>query len=231
MEVESLELLLRVALAALAGSVVGLERELRGHPAGLRTHSLVATGAALFTVLGLVDWGVGSTGVDHTRIAAQVVTGLGFIGAGAILRDGGGGVHGLTTATTIWVSGALGVAFATGSYVLAGGALCIVLIVLVVLRVLRSAIDGIGSSVMSLEVRYDVGHGTIGPILKAVESAGATIQALTLDDTRHADRADERKVFLTVSGRRNDLSQFAELVKAVVNRPEVSGFEMYRSNE
>lgn len=231
MEVSSLELLFRVSLAAVAGAILGFERGLRGHPAGLRTHSLVCAGAALFTVVGMTDWGAGSAGVDRTRMAAQVVTGLGFIGAGAILRDGGVGVRGLTTAATIWVSGAVGVAFATGDYILAGGALAVILFVLIVLRVLRTAIGGIGSISMTLEIRYDVGHGTLGPVLGAIETSGVTIDVLKLNDTEHKLRADERDIYLTVTGRRDGLAEFEDLVQVLGDREEVRMFTLSRSAE
>ncbi|MFB9184637.1 MgtC/SapB family protein [Dactylosporangium sucinum] len=89
-------------LAILLGAVVGLERELGAQPAGLRTHMLVAGGASLFTIAGY------EVGVDPTRIAAQVVTGIGFLGAGAILREGVN-ISGLTTAASLWVTAAIGV--------------------------------------------------------------------------------------------------------------------------
>lgn len=95
---------LQIGLAAVLGATVGLERELSAQPAGLRTHMLVSTGAALFTLAG-----VGVMGSDPTRIAAQVVTGIGFLGGGAILREGAT-VRGLTTAASLWVTAAIGLA-------------------------------------------------------------------------------------------------------------------------
>jgi putative Mg2+ transporter-C (MgtC) family protein len=95
---------LQIALAAVLGAAIGLERELSAQPAGLRTHMLVCIGAALFTLAG-----VGYDGSDPTRIAAQVVTGIGFLGGGAILREGAT-VRGLTTAASLWVTAAIGLA-------------------------------------------------------------------------------------------------------------------------
>lgn len=109
----------RVLLAALLGGLVGFEREFRDQPAGFRTHILVSLGAALFTMAGAygVSSFVGAGGVsfDPTRIAAQVVTGIGFLGAGAILRYGVT-VRGLTTAAALWVTAAIGVAVGLGYY-------------------------------------------------------------------------------------------------------------------
>ncbi len=103
-------MLMRLAAATLLGSVIGYERERTGKPAGVRTHGMVALGAALFTIVSLHGFGPGS---DATRVAAQVVTGIGFIGAGAILHERGG-VHGLTTAASLWVTAAVGVAVGVG---------------------------------------------------------------------------------------------------------------------
>jgi putative Mg2+ transporter-C (MgtC) family protein len=107
------EAMLRLALAGVLGGMIGLERELREREAGLRTHLLVAVGAALFTIVGA--YGFGGTRTDPTRIAAQVVTGIGFLGAGAIIRQGFS-IRGLTTAATLWVVAAVGLAAGAGYY-------------------------------------------------------------------------------------------------------------------
>jgi putative Mg2+ transporter-C (MgtC) family protein len=120
-------------VALILGAVIGLERERRRHPAGFRTMAMVSVGSCLFTLLGARLF-VGGT--DPTRIAAQVVTGVGFLGAGAILREGGG-VRGLTTAATIWVVAAIGMAAGFGTYVIAVGCTALVLTGLISMRVLR----------------------------------------------------------------------------------------------
>lgn len=106
-EPEAAILATRVLLAGLMGAVLGLEREWRGKEAGLRTNTLIAVGAALFTAMSMMSAG------DPGRIAAQVVTGVGFLGAGAIMRTGAN-VQGLTTAALIWVNAAIGVAAGAG---------------------------------------------------------------------------------------------------------------------
>jgi putative Mg2+ transporter-C (MgtC) family protein len=132
-----IDLIQRLLLAVAIGGMIGTERELRRKSAGFRTNILIALGAAIFTVAGLTL--APPTG-DPTRIAAQIVTGIGFLGAGAILRNRDG-VHGLTTAATVWVNAALGVAAGSGQFHLAiiGGV--IVLIVLLVLGPIESAIE------------------------------------------------------------------------------------------
>src|SRR5260221_14494997 len=114
------ELIQRLLLAAVIGGLLGAERELRRKNAGFRTNILIGLGAAIFTVAGMT-MATGSS--DPTRIAAQIVTGIGFLGAGAILHNRNS-VHGLTTAATVWVNAALGVAAGGGQFRLAivGGA-------------------------------------------------------------------------------------------------------------
>ena len=120
---------LRLLLAAGLGAAIGLEREFRHKAAGLRTNILIALGSALFTTIGLE---MAPAGADPTRIAAQVVTGMGFLGAGAIMRSGRN-VHGLTTAATIWVNAAIGMACGAGQFGMAAVATLATLVVLAVL--------------------------------------------------------------------------------------------------
>lgn len=119
----------RLLLAAGLGAAIGLEREYRRKPAGLRTNILIALGSALFTVVSIA---VGSAGATPDRIAAQIVTGIGFLGGGAILRSGTT-VHGLTTAATIFVNAAIGMAAGAGEFATAAIATGLTLVVLAVL--------------------------------------------------------------------------------------------------
>jgi len=107
---------LRLLLAAILGAMVGLEREIHAHPAGMRTHLLVSLGSAGFTVLSISAFP--APGADPGRIAAQIVTGIGFLGAGAILKEGFS-IHGLTTAASLWVVAAIGMAAGAGAWVTA----------------------------------------------------------------------------------------------------------------
>jgi putative Mg2+ transporter-C (MgtC) family protein len=114
------ELAARLVLAAVLGAAVGVERELHEHPAGMRTHLLVAVGCALFTVLSIYGFEVpvaGAGDVDPSRVAAQIVTGIGFLGAGAILKYGTS-IRGLTTAASLWATAAIGIAAGTGQWIL-----------------------------------------------------------------------------------------------------------------
>lgn len=126
-EIFRLDLMLQVGLATLLGGAIGLERELGGKPAGLRTNILICVGSVLYTHLSIAM--IGGTGNDPTRVAGQIVTGVGFIGAGTILHARGA-VVGLTSAATIWVVAAIGVALGSGYYAEALGTTLAVIVVL-----------------------------------------------------------------------------------------------------
>lgn len=108
------QMFLRLLVAMILGALVGYERERAGKPAGVRTHGMVSLGAALFAVISI--HGFANTG-DPARIAAQIVTGIGFLGAGAILHERNS-VHGLTTAASLWVTAAIGLAVGVGMVVM-----------------------------------------------------------------------------------------------------------------
>lgn len=105
----------RLTLAALLGGIVGVEREVSGHPAGLRTNILIATSACLFTILSINAFPLSGTAQDTARVAAQIVTGVGFLGAGAVIQTKRA-IYGLTTAATIWMVAAVGMACGTDMY-------------------------------------------------------------------------------------------------------------------
>ena len=113
-----IQLIVKLVLAALLGGLVGLERDFHGHEAGLRTNMMIAISACLFTVLSIEAFptGVGAGGFrDTARVAAQIVVGVGFLGAGAVIQSRDR-VRGLTTAATIWLVAAVGMAIGTGEY-------------------------------------------------------------------------------------------------------------------
>jgi len=122
-----LELMLQLGLATLLGGAIGLERELGGKPAGLRTNILICLGSVLYTHISISMMGANAS--DPTRVAGQIVTGVGFIGAGTILHARGA-IVGLTSAATIWVVAAIGVALGSGYYLESVGTTLVVLAVL-----------------------------------------------------------------------------------------------------
>jgi len=129
-----LQMVLRVLVATGLGAAVGYQREKYGKPAGLRTHMLICTGSALFTVASIYGFGMSA---DPARIAAGIVAGIGFIGAGAIIRRGEGLIAGLTAAATIWAVAAIGMAAGAGLYLIASVTTGVILMILFLPRHIR----------------------------------------------------------------------------------------------
>ena len=214
------ESLLRLALAAALGGLIGIERELREREAGLRTHLLVALGSALFTIVSAYGFhafltsGQSVIRADPTRIAAQIVTGIGFLGAGAIIRQGLS-VRGLTTAATLWVVAAIGLAAGAGYYSAAVITTALVLFSLYPLRiaayrVLHRFRPGEGRLLVELSI------GTSpGPVIEEVERAGARIETIEL-----SQEGDRRRLELDVELPREGGS--AALVGRVADVEEVA---------
>ncbi len=180
------ELVLRLLLAVVLCGLVGLERESRGQAAGLRTHVVVGLGSALFTVVsayGFADAGVS----DPTRIAAQIVSGIGFLGAGAILRTGGS-VRGLTTAGTLWVVAALGMAAGAGAYAAAIAATLVLVPAIVVLRSLREPLSRrLRHGTVTLDVTLDAAR--FEGVAALVEARGARIRSMSSEIAGDEQRA------------------------------------------
>lgn len=126
--VAELDMILRLLLSAVLGAIIGYQRERAGKQAGLRTNTLICVGAALFTVVSIY----GFDADDTARVAAGVVTGIGFLGAGAIIRSGEGILAGLTTAATIWAVAGIGLAAGAGLYAASAVATAIILAVLLI---------------------------------------------------------------------------------------------------
>jgi putative Mg2+ transporter-C (MgtC) family protein len=213
------EALARLALAAGLGGAIGIERELRDRYAGLRTHLLVSLGSALFTLVSAYAWtgfkfGNGVS-YDPTRIAAQVVTGIGFLGAGAIMRQGIS-VHGLTTAATLWMSAAVGMTAATGFYAVAALATAVTLTVLWPLRIFeRRYIDRIRSSSAHIIVDLKLGSDA-APVLRYLESERAALVGVQV-----SDEARRRKLVADVELERD--VRMVEIINGLLALEGVTG--------
>jgi len=133
-------LLERLVISAVLGGLIGTEREMHDKPAGFRTHVLVCMGAAMFTLISISIAETAASSVDISRIAAGVVTGIGFLAAGSIFREKDR-VKGLTTAADIWVLAAIGMSVGLGYYFLSVVATVIALVILIVGRVLDHFLD------------------------------------------------------------------------------------------
>ncbi len=210
------EALVRLVLAAVLGGAVGLERELREREAGFRTHLLVSVGSALFTIAsayGFREFLVSGGNVvraDPTRIAAQIVTGIGFLGAGAIIRQGLS-VRGLTTAATLWVVAAIGLTTGAGYYWPAVATTAIALFSLWPLRIVAHVVISRFRPVTGrLLVQLPTGHSP-GPLVSEVEQLGAQLQAVEI-----GQEGDRRNVALDLG-----LPQGADIPRFVAKIADV----------
>ena len=190
--------LARLSLAAVLGGAIGFERELRDREAGLRTHLLVCLGSALFTIVSAYGFrefltsGDQVVRADPTRIAAQIVTGIGFLGAGAIIRQGLT-VRGLTTAATLWVSAAIGIAAGAGYY---SGAVLGTVVTIVALWPLRIAAYRVFERLRPEErsIVVDLRQDTkASQLLDVLEREHARVEHFQLEDEH-----DRRIVTLTL---------------------------------
>lgn len=217
-----LDLLARLGLAAVCGLAIGLERQLNQHEAGMRTHVLVALGAALFTIAGAYGFGDidQAATVDPARVAAQVASGVGFIGAGAIIRQGPS-IRGLTSAATLWLTGALGVAAGAGAPLATLIVTVVVLFTLVGLGVAKPFVDSWSLQSVTLEVEYEQGKGTLAPILEVLEQLQLKLEDLKIRDD---PGREVRQVFMVVNGRR--LSTVEELAEQIRALPDVKQVEV-----
>ena len=168
-----LDLFLRLLLAAVLGAAIGIEREAREQPAGMRTHLLVAVGSAAFTILSI--YGFQAPGADPARVAAQIVTGIGFLGAGAILKFGVN-VRGLTTAASLWAVAAVGMGAGAGAWGVALGTTVIVIFSLGPLRFVERRLFGSTRGRRQVQVSA-ADAGAFGRLLDALDE--------------HADRVRE----------------------------------------
>lgn len=202
-DLSELELILRLALAALLGAVIGLEREWRDRTAGLRTHMLVCLGSAVFTIVsayGFQEWYDAmpadqrtSVASDPTRIAAQIVTGIGFLGAGAIFRSDDG-IRGLTTAASLWMMAAIGLATGAGYYELAVASTVLMLIVLVSLRQVSGRIKAMNrGDDVPLEVIV-AGPVAIGAVFDVIAHVDGSVSNFTASVLRR-DKPSRRLTF------------------------------------
>ncbi len=190
--------LLRLSLAAALGGAIGMERELRERQAGLRTHLVVCLGSALFTLVSAYGFreflvsGGSLVRTDPTRIAAQIVSGIGFLGAGAIIRQGLS-VRGLTTAATLWLVAAIGMATGAGYY---SAALFTTVGALLTLGPLRIAaykiVHRYRPDVDRLLVEIPAG-GSPGPVIEAIERSGGHVRSLEI-----AQEGDRRSIAVDV---------------------------------
>jgi putative Mg2+ transporter-C (MgtC) family protein len=206
-----LDLSFRLVAAALLGLAIGFEREIHGHPAGLRTHMLVALGSGLFTVLSAYGFGEGTAAapIDPTRIAAQIVSGIGFLGAGAILKDGVV-IRGLTTAASLWATSAVGMAAGAGEYVIATVSTAVILVSLWPINAVAERLHG--SNLPDIQLRLSIEDlesvGLVSGIL-----AGKKVEIGHLSTQRVSK--GQYRLDLTMRGRPQQIAAALEEISAL----------------
>lgn len=212
-----LEVVFRLLLASLLGGLIGLERELHGRPAGFRTHLLVSLGAALFMGVSLhfyQAYGEMSANtavrIDPGRVAAQIVVGIGFLGAGAIVRERGS-VRGLTTAACLWVAAAVGTACGAGMFMVATVVTSIALISLLVLKKVEGVINKDTYQHVSLQ-SVDV-PGQLERIERIMQECGADLMETAFE--RNLDAATIRFEFRVRVATRSASCRLVDLLSSV----------------
>lgn len=190
------DVVLRILLALALGAAIGLEREIHGRPAGLRTHILVCLAATMMMVAAedMAGMNRSSTGVvrfavDPGRVAAGIVTGIGFLGAGAILRAGDV-VRGITTAGCIWFVAGLGIAIGEGLYLLATMCTALALAVLTCLDVLERRITGVVYRSVSVVIPTDKAEATSARCREVFGARGIRVQGVSQRASRETQRAE-----------------------------------------
>ncbi len=190
--------LLRLLVAAVLGGVIGLERQLRHKPAGLRTNMFICFGAAMFTILSKQ---LAGTEADSARIAAQIIPGIGFIGAGSILHARGS-VTGLTTAATLFVVASVGMAVGGGLYITAVFASALILIALALLGRLEA-----GFELKSVPTTYEVSGKNLEAMLAEVNRI-LEGQRLVMQNVHVASSEGQSRIVFTVDSVRDEQSAF-----------------------
>jgi putative Mg2+ transporter-C (MgtC) family protein len=198
--------MVRLTLAAVLGGIIGLERELKRRPAGLRTNMFICFGSAMFTILSTElagEWGIG----DHTRIAAQIIPGIGFIGAGSILHDKGG-VSGLTTAATLFVVASIGMAAGAGLYLLAIFATMLIYLSLHLLGLMERRFNLKPLMMNYIIVSEKSADDLVAEVNSILEDQGKEMQGMRLSRFN-----GKEKLVFSVGGTRNEHRELANRLR------------------
>jgi putative Mg2+ transporter-C (MgtC) family protein len=198
--------MVRLVLAAVLGGIIGLERELKRKPAGLRTNMFICFGSAMFTILSTELAGKFGIG-DHTRIAAQIIPGIGFIGAGSILHDKGG-VSGITTAATIFVVASIGMAAGGGLYLVAIFSTMLIYLALHLLGILERQLNLKPLTMNYTVVSDKTANDLVAEVNSIMEDQGKEMQAM------HLSRSGENeKLVFRVEGTRHEHKQLMDRLR------------------
>lgn len=217
-------MVVKVLLASLLGGLIGLEREIHGRPAGFRTHLLVSLGSCLFVLTSIQFYklygnfsGTVPVGVDPARIAAQVVTGIGFLGAGAIIREKAS-IRGLTTAACLWMAAAIGLACGVGMYILATVVTILALLSLLLLKRVENRLSK--DTYVSVKVWCEDLEGQMGRIERLLLDCGVKVLNVSIEKDM-----ENRDIFLEFEVKYSARELACSLVDRVV---AVSGVKRVR---
>ncbi|WP_331734297.1 MULTISPECIES: MgtC/SapB family protein [unclassified Streptomyces] len=208
--------LANLVVGAVLSLIIGLERQYHSKPAGARTHALVGLGSSIFMVVskyGFLDSPTGA--VDGSRIAAQVASGVGFLGAGLIFvkRDT---VRGLTTAASIWVVAAVGLTAGAGLWIVGTGAVLIYLVLVATLTRISGVLPHSSNGFHSVVVEYEDEAGALRDILRAITTRGFTVLDFSVADADRAEDGEGKpllKAALEVSSKHADLDDLTSGIR------------------
>lgn len=204
-----LDILLRLGLALILGGVVGFERERDSQPAGLRTHMILVLGACLAAIIS-EEMGA-RFGSDPTRLAAQVISGIGFLGAGAILRFGFN-IKGLTTATTLWTMAIVGLTVGFGYYLLGALTTVFMIIILTIMNVIEKKFVRI-NLIRNIVVDVDYQDGIIRTVRKAISNIAEKVVSFSV---RKSVRSSRLRLTIVAQFRRSEsVEDLVELLSKI----------------
>lgn len=202
---------LKLLLSLVMGSLIGIEREYRSKAAGFRTITLISLGSTLFTIISIRLGGTASP----DRVAANIITGIGFLGAGVVFKDGLN-ITALTTATSIWVTAALGMAIGTGDYILAAEGLVIVIIVLSVFEIIQGWIDNYHQ-----KRSYKIQRSGDNNINSDIENTAIQLN-LKFDKKKELKQDSDCIIYYDIYGSRKSIDKFNLYL---LNLPAIKSFE------
>jgi len=220
--ISEFEMIIRIILAAFLGSLVGFEREKQNQPAGLRTHIILVVGSTLAMVLSInipiMYKNIAQNG-DPTRLAAQVISGIGFLGAGAILRFGLN-VRGLTTATSLWSMAIVGLAVGAGYYIPAITTTFLLLVILLLVhKIEERLIDSF--AIFHLSIKADDSPGLFNRIKEITSSKGSKISAIKIKKN-----LEENKITIDLDIRISRASSLDDLMNNISLIEGIRNFEI-----
>jgi putative Mg2+ transporter-C (MgtC) family protein len=220
--ITEIDMIIRLCLGFLAGAIIGLERSSRHQVAGMRTHILISTGATLLMLLSiwLPQEYIGLKNGDPGRIAAQVVSGIGFLGAGAIIRLGNN-IRGLTTAASLWLIAAVGMAIGAGMFIAAAATEVLSLITLFILDMLEKRLFPSERNKM-LELSYKSNTPSTAEALDVLRAYGIRTQSADVVQSSGKDKGSKIRLLISIP----DATDISKLAKALKSAGDVARIEI-----